>query len=79
MAKVFLLLQRTKAKKKILVKFYFVFYLGPQNGQNCFFNFVFNFSFKRQRFRAKFWNWGPITVWYNMTRVQFISSKVTPP
>ena len=27
----------------------------------------------------KVWIWGPKTIWYNMTSVQFISSRNTPP
>ena len=30
---------------------------------------------KKQHFIVKFWNWGPLTIWRNMTSVRFFSSQ----
>ena len=30
---------------------------------------------KKQNFKVRFWSWGPMTIWLNMTRVQFLSLK----
>ena len=34
---------------------------------------------KKQHFKVKFWNWGPITIWYNKTCVNFFVQKSLHP
>ena len=37
-------------------------------------------QFKKQHFKIKLQNWGPIIIWHNLTCVQFFSlSKIPPP
>ena len=31
---------------------------------------------KKQHFKVRFWNWGPISIWYNMSSVQFFSGHL---
>ena len=70
--------QRTLTQKKIFEIIYFqIFHFRPQNGQRKhpgagtkkFFIFIFfaHFKVKKHQFYVKFWNWGSITIWHNMT------------